>query len=137
MTSRSPNPAPPPPPPSPSPATGVFQFSHCVARDQAELLQLYHDTFKLTQPMLLQLTGLPLPSQTKLRQGQTPFKKHEKALTELDQLLTALCLIMQPTDIGPWFGRPNPAFDGRSPLHLVQAREKDRILGRWILLQFQ
>lgn len=121
MTARSNNPA------TSSPSTGGFQFSHCVARDQAELMRLYDDTFKLTQPMLLQLTGLSLPSRTKLRQCRPASKKQKKALIELDRLLTALSRIMQPTDIGPWFGRPNPAFDERSPLHLVQAGEKDRI----------
>jgi len=121
MTSRSNNPG------TPSAATEPFQFSYRNAGNEAELLRLYADIFQLTQAMLSGLTGMTFPSPTKSRPRLSLSQKQEKVLTELDRLLTALSRIMPPSSIGPWFGRPNPAFDKRSPLHLVQAGEKDRI----------
>jgi hypothetical protein len=121
MTSRSNNPI------TPLTATYAFQFSHRNAGNQAELIRLYGDTFHLTRAMLSDLTGMTFRSPTKSRRRLSLSQKQEKALSELDRLLVALSRILQPTEIGPWFDRANPAFDGRSPLHLLKDGENDRI----------
>lgn len=112
--------------PTPSPATGAFKFSHRNADNDAELLRLYADIFHITQTMLSGMTGMTFRSPKKSR-PRLLSQKQEKDLTELDRLLTALSRIMPPSSIGPWFERANPAFDGRSPLHLLQDGENDRI----------
>jgi len=35
--------------------------------------------------------------------------------------------VMQPAQIGHWLKSPNPAFDGSTPLQLVERGEIDRI----------
>ncbi len=46
---------------------------------------------------------------------------------EMDRLLDALTRVMQPTEVGQWLRSPNPAFDGSTPLQVVERGEVDRI----------
>ncbi len=38
-----------------------------------------------------------------------------------------LARVMQPAQVGHWLKSPNPAFDGSTPLQLVERGEIDRI----------
>ena len=46
---------------------------------------------------------------------------------EMDRLLTSLARVMEPTQVGRWLKAPNPAFDGSTPLQVVERGELDRI----------
>ena len=46
---------------------------------------------------------------------------------EMDRLLDGLARVMQPAQVGHWLKSPNPAFDGSTPLQLVERGEIDRI----------
>jgi hypothetical protein len=46
---------------------------------------------------------------------------------EMDRLLKSLERVMEPDQIGPWLQAPNPAFDGSTPLQVVERGELDRI----------
>ncbi|OAM89723.1 MbcA/ParS/Xre antitoxin family protein [Termitidicoccus mucosus] len=109
------------------PAFGTFRFSHRGARDYASLLQLYRDTFHLPQPMLVRLTGFSPRSVAKWGQGEAPSLKQEKALVEMDRLLDGLARVMEPAQVGRWLKQPNTAFDGSTPLQVVERGEIDRI----------
>jgi hypothetical protein len=63
----------------------------------------------------------------KWSEGITPSPKQEKALAEMDRLLDGLSRVMQPAQIGQWLKSPNPAFDGSTPLQVVERGEIDRI----------
>jgi hypothetical protein len=45
----------------------------------------------------------------------------------MDRLLDALARVMQPQQVGQWLKSPNPAFDGSTPLQVVERGESDRI----------
>lgn len=106
---------------------GSFRFSHRGARDYPSLLVHYRDTFCLPQPLLVRLTGFSPRSVTKWSQGETPSAKQEKALVEMDRLLDGLSRVMEPAQVGRWLKQPNPAFDGSTPLQVVERGEMDRI----------
>ena len=53
--------------------------------------------------------------------------KQEKALVEMDRLLDNLARVMKPAQVGHWLKSPNQAFDGSTPLQLVERGEMDRI----------
>jgi hypothetical protein len=53
--------------------------------------------------------------------------KQKKALVEMDRLLDGLSRVMRPSDVGQWLRAPNQAFDGSTPLQLVERGEIDRI----------
>jgi hypothetical protein len=56
-----------------------------------------------------------------------PSAKQEKALVEMDRLLDGLARVMPPADVGRWLKTPNSAFDGSTPLQVVERGELDRI----------
>jgi RES domain-containing protein len=104
-----------------------FRFSHRGAHDYTSLLLYYRDTFNLPQPLLVRLTGFSPRSVTKWSQGETPSAKQEKALVEMDRLLDGLSRAMEPAQVGRWLKQPNAAFDGSTPLQVVERGESDRI----------
>lgn len=46
---------------------------------------------------------------------------------EMNQLLDGLARVMEPTQVGRWLKAPNPAFDGSTPLQVVERGELDRV----------
>lgn len=108
-------------------AAGSFRFGHRGANDYSSLLLHYRDTFHLPQPLLVRLTGFSPRSVAKWSQGDTPSAKQEKALVEMDRLLDGLSRVMEPAQVGRWLKQPNNAFDGSTPLQVVERGELDRI----------
>lgn len=109
------------------PVMGSFRFQHRGARNYSSLLVHYRDTFHLPQPLLVRLTGFSPRSVAKWSQGEIPSVKQEKALVEMDRLLDGLSRVMQPAEVGRWLKQPNSAFDGSTPLQVVERGEIDRI----------
>ncbi|HTV63533.1 MAG TPA: antitoxin Xre/MbcA/ParS toxin-binding domain-containing protein [Verrucomicrobiae bacterium] len=109
------------------PALNTFRFSHRGAKDYAGLLQHYRTMFKMPQPFVVRLTGFSPRSVAKWSEGILPSPKQEKALVEMDRLLDALARVMKPAQVGQWLKSPNPAFDGSTPLQIVERGEIDRI----------
>src|SRR6184192_172151 len=100
------------------PALSTFRFSHRGAKDYAGLLRHYRAAFKMPQPVVVRMTGFSPRSVAKWSEGVMPSPKQEKALVEMDRLLDGLSRVMQPAQIGQWLKRPNPAFDGSTPLQV-------------------
>lgn len=109
------------------PVLTAFRFSHRGAKDYPGLLQHYRTAFNMPQPVVVRLTGFSPRSVAKWSEGVPPSPKQEKALVEMDRLLDGLSRVMQPAQIGRWIKNPNPAFDGSTPLQLVERGELDRI----------
>jgi hypothetical protein len=109
------------------PALPDFRFSHRGAKDYAGLLQHYRTAFKMPQPVVVRLTGFSPRSVAKWSEGVPPSPKQEKALVEMDRLLDGLARVMKPAQVGNWLKSPNPAFDGSTPLQVVERGEMDRI----------
>ena len=107
--------------------TGAFRFAHRGAHNYSDLLQHYRSSFSLPQPLLVRLTGFSPRSVAKWSQGEPPSAKQEKALVEMDRLLDGLSRVMEPAEIGRWLKQPNAAFDGSTPLQVVERGELDRI----------
>lgn len=108
-------------------ALGTFRFSHRGAVDYPSLLAKYREEFNLPQPLLVRLTGFSPRSVTKWSQGELPSPKQEKALVEMDRLLDGLARAMEPAQVGRWLKQPNSAFDGSTPLQVIERGESDRI----------
>ena len=108
-------------------ALASFRFAHRGAKDYAGLLQHYRTAFKMPQPIVVRLTGFSPRSVAKWSEGVLPSPKQEKALMEMDRLLDGLARVLQPVQVGQWLKSPNPAFDGSTPLQVVERGEIDRI----------
>lgn len=108
-------------------ALTAFRFNHRGAKDYAGLLQHYRTAFNMPQPLVVRLTGFSPRSVAKWSEGVPPSPKQEQALVEMDRLLDGLARVMQPAQVGQWLKFPNPAFDGSTPLQVVERGEMDRI----------
>lgn len=104
-----------------------FRFRHRGVAGYAELLQVYRRQFHLTQAQLVRLTGFSPRSVAKWAQGERPSPKQEKALVEIDRLLTGLARVLPPDQIGRWLAQPNAAFEGSTPAQAVERGEADRL----------
>ncbi len=109
------------------PALTAFPFQHRVTKGYSDLLRHYRAKFDLPQPVVVRLTGFSPRSVAKWSQGETPSPKQEKALVEMDRLLDGLARVMEPAEVGRWLKAPNSAFDGSTPLQVVERGELDRI----------
>ena len=112
---------------TPHPAFGGFRFAHRGTKDYARLLQHYRTEFNMPQPIIVRLTGFSPRSVAKWSEGLPPSPKQEKALVEMDRLLDGLSRVMKPEQVGRWLKSPNSAFDGSTPLQVVERGETDRI----------
>ena len=93
----------------------------------SSVLQRYRVKFHLAQPVVVRLTGFSPRSVAKWSKGEPPSPKQEKALVEMDRLLDGLARVMEPAQVGRWLKAPNQAFDGSTPLQVVERGELDRI----------
>ena len=104
-----------------------FRFQHRGATGYADLLKTYRAQFHVTQAQLVRLTGFSPRSVAKWSQGEPPSPKQEKALVEMDRLFDGLARVIEPAQVGRWLTHPNTAFDGSTPLQVVERGEADRI----------
>jgi len=85
------------------------------------------DSFGVTQHAFTRLTSFSPRAVAHWASGRTPSGSAQKRLTELTRLFDALSDVVEAKAIGEWLKRPNPAFDGSTPLQVIERGETDRI----------
>jgi hypothetical protein len=108
-------------------------FIHRKVEGYSGLMQFYKNTFKLAQPQVARLTVTSPRTVAKWAQGEAPSARQQKSLIEMDRLLDGLSRIMEPREIGRWLRTPNSAFDGSTPIQVIERGESDRI---WQMLYY-
>lgn len=83
--------------------------------------------YAISSESLSRLTGAAPRTVAYWSAGNEPQRSNQQKLKELVRLFDALSDIVQPKAIGPWLLRPNPAFDGSTPLQVIERGEGDRI----------
>ena len=85
------------------------------------------DAYAVTQETFTRLTGFSPRAVANWAQGRKPSASTERRLIELKRLFTALERLVAKEAIGPWIKEPNPAFDGSTPLQVIERGEIDRL----------
>jgi len=82
----------------------------------------------LSQEELARLTGYSTRSIAgwESRQQQLSASARQK-LTETTRLTQALADLMPPNQLPNWLRTPNPAFEGQSPIQIIERGESDRL----------
>lgn len=76
---------------------------------------------------LTRITGFSLRAVSNWRNGAKPSSSTARRLIETRRLFAALENLVSPEAIGPWLKEPNPAFDGSTPLQVIERGETDRL----------
>ena len=101
-------------------------FSTHIAKGEFSV-RTFCDSFGVTQDAFTRLTSFSPRAVAHWASGRTPGGSAQKRLTELTRLFDALSDMVEAKAIGEWLKRPNPAFDGSTPLQVIERGETDRI----------
>lgn len=91
------------------------------------------DRFGVRQETLSRMTGFSRRAVAEWASGKEPSAPVKKVFVEMDRLLDGLARLMQPKDVGRWLKEPNPAFDGSTPVQVIERGQTDRI---WRMLYY-
>jgi hypothetical protein len=84
-------------------------------------------SYRVTLDTFTRLTGFSARAVANWVQGRNPSESTGRRLTELKRIFGVLEKLVSRETIGPWLKAPNPAFDGSTPLQVIERGETDRI----------
>jgi DNA-binding transcriptional regulator YiaG len=107
------------------PKTHDFLYPNRAARglEIKEFCASYH----VSQDTFTRLSGFSSRAVAHWAQGRKPSESTERRLIELKRIFNVLEQLVPPETIGPWLKEPNRAFDGSTPLQVIERGETDRI----------
>jgi DNA-binding transcriptional regulator YiaG len=59
--------------------------------------------------------------------GNPPNRSNQRNVSGISRLFDALAEVVPVSQIGPWLDTPNPAFEGSTPLQVIERGESDRL----------
>lgn len=81
----------------------------------------------VSQDELSRMTGYSIRAIAGWESGKVLSEAARPKIVETDRLGRALAEIVPSAELGDWLRTPNPAFEGQSPLQVVERGEADRI----------
>jgi hypothetical protein len=84
-------------------------------------------SYSITHETFTRLTGFSPRAVANWVQGRKPSDSAQRRLTELNRLFQSLERVVEKEAIGRWLKESNLAFDGSSPLQVIERGESDRI----------
>lgn len=98
------------------------------------LIQTLREDYGVTQNLMVRLSGYSPRSIANWASGTKATKPATTKFMELTRLFSALAEMAQsPKDVIQWLQEPNEAFDGSTPLQVIERGESDRI---WRMIYF-
>jgi uncharacterized protein (DUF2384 family) len=84
-------------------------------------------TFHLKQDAFSRMTGYSLRAVADWRAGRPLSQSTGQRLKEISRLCEALGKVVRSECVGEWLQTPNDAFDGSTPLQVIERGEVDRL----------
>jgi hypothetical protein len=84
-------------------------------------------TYHLSNEAVSRVTGASPRTVSYWNAGIAPQRSSAQKIREVTRLFDALSDIIKAKAIGPWLQRPNDAFDGSTPLQVMERGENDRL----------
>jgi hypothetical protein len=84
-------------------------------------------TYHLSNEVVSRVTGASPRTVSYWNSGLAPQRSSAQKIREVTRLFDALSDIIKAKAIGPWLQRPNDAFDGSTPLQVMERGENDRL----------
>lgn len=103
-------------------------------RSTGQIIQGLREHFGVNQTMMVRLSGYSPRSIISWSKGTKATKPAAIKFTELDRLFAALAdLTQNASEVTAWLETPNDAFDGSTPLQVIERGESDRL---WSMIYF-
>ena len=83
--------------------------------------------YALPRDVFTRLAGFSPRAVANWVQGKRPSASTQRRLTELSRLFETLEKLVASEAIGSWLNESNPAFDGSTPLQVIERGETDRL----------
>lgn len=100
----------------------------------AGVIQRLNKDYGLSQSLVVRMSGYSPRSIASWSHGTKATKPAALKFTELERLFSALAEISESrSDVVTWLQEPNEAFDGSTPLQVIERGESDRI---WRMIYF-
>ncbi|MBI1830355.1 MAG: DUF2384 domain-containing protein [Planctomycetes bacterium] len=96
-------------------------------KTKAVRVSIIRGLFGVSQDELSRITGYSVRAIASWEAGTKLSQAARQKLVETDRLRTALTEIVPPAELGMWMRTPNPAFEGQSPIQVIERGEIDRI----------
>ncbi len=81
----------------------------------------------LSQAELARVTGYSLRSVAGWESGKPLSDSARQRMIETERLHEALSQILPPGKVADWMRTPNPAFEGQTPIQVIERGESDRL----------
>ena len=81
----------------------------------------------LSQAELARVTGYSLRAIAGWESGKPLSASARQKMIEAHRLREALAQIVPPDQVGVWMRTPNPAFEGQTPIQVIERGESDRL----------
>jgi transcriptional regulator with XRE-family HTH domain len=81
----------------------------------------------LSQNEIARVTGISLRSVAGIEAGQVVGSSALRKMRESNRLLSTLAQIIPEAELGAWMREPNPAFEGQTPIQVIERGESDRL----------
>jgi DNA-binding transcriptional regulator YiaG len=81
----------------------------------------------LSQAELARVTGYSLRAIAGWESGKPLSASARQKMIEAHRLREALAQIVRPDRLGLWMRTPNPAFEGQTPIQVIERGESDRL----------
>jgi len=104
-----------------------------IKKENGAAVREITDRFGVRQETLSRMTGFSPRAVAEWASGKEPSAPAKKVFIEMDRLLDALARLMQPKEVGRWLKEPNPAFDGSTPVQVIERGQMDRV---WRMLYY-
>ncbi|PZR77374.1 MAG: hypothetical protein DLM52_04665 [Chthoniobacterales bacterium] len=84
-------------------------------------------TYNLSNEAVSRVTGASPRTVSYWNAGTPPQRSSAQKIREVTRLFDALADIIKAKAIGRWLQQPNKAFDGSTPLQVIERGETDRL----------
>lgn len=81
----------------------------------------------VSQDELARITGYSIRAIAGWEAGKKLSEAARQKVVETERLRAALAEIVPQAELGEWMRTPNPAFEGQSPIQVIERGEADRI----------
>ena len=106
---------------------GIFVAKISPAASEIGDVRKLSRKYNLSNEAVSRVTGASPRTVSYWNAGTPPQRSSVQKIREVTRLFDALAELIKAKAIGPWLQQSNPAFDGSTPLQVIERGETDRL----------